>query len=73
MPELSGSTRPSVALTAMARVWLVVPTLPLTIYTMVKIAVTPEVNALSTLLMLLTLTLIVVAGKVAPDVLRGKG
>jgi spermidine/putrescine transport system permease protein len=50
-----------------------VPTLPLTIYTMVKIAVTPEVNALSTLLMLLTLTLIVVAGKVAPDVLRGKG
>jgi spermidine/putrescine transport system permease protein len=50
-----------------------VPTLPLTIYTMVKIAVTPEVNALSTLLMLLTLTLIVVAGKVAPDALRGKG
>ena len=32
-----------------------VPTLPLTIYTMIKIAVTPEVNALSTLLMLLTL------------------
>jgi spermidine/putrescine transport system permease protein len=49
-----------------------VPTLPLTIYTMVKIAVTPEVNALSTLLMLLTLTLIVVAGKIAPDALRGK-
>ena len=48
-----------------------VPTLPLTIYTMVKIAVTPEVNALSTLLMLLTLTLIVVAGKIAPDVFRG--
>jgi spermidine/putrescine transport system permease protein len=50
-----------------------VPTLPLTIYTMVKIAVTPEVNALSTLLMLLTLTLIVVAGKLAPDALRGNG
>jgi spermidine/putrescine transport system permease protein len=50
-----------------------VPTLPLTIYTMVKIAVTPEVNALSTLLMLITLTLIVVAGKVAPDALRGNG
>lgn len=49
-----------------------VPTLPLTIYTMIKIAVTPEVNALSTLLMLLTLTMIVVAGKVAPDALRGK-
>jgi len=50
-----------------------VPTLPLTIYTMVKIAVTPEVNALSTLLMLMTLTLIVVAGKLAPDALRGNG
>ena len=50
-----------------------VPTLPLTIYTMVKIAVTPEVNALSTLLMLLTLTLIVVAGKIAPDAIGGKG
>jgi spermidine/putrescine transport system permease protein len=50
-----------------------VPTLPLTIYTMVKIAVTPEVNALSTLLMLITLTLIVIAGKVAPDALRGNG
>ena len=50
-----------------------VPTLPLTIYTMVKIAVTPEVNALSTLLMLLTLTLIVVAGKLAPDAISGKG
>lgn len=49
-----------------------VPTLPLTIYTMIKIAVTPEVNAVSTLLMLLTLTLIVVAGRIAPDALRGK-
>ena len=49
-----------------------VPTLPLTIYTMIKIAVTPEVNALSALLMLLTLTLIVVAGRIAPDALRGK-
>ena len=50
-----------------------VPTLPLTIYTMIKIAVTPEVNALSTLLMLLTLTMIVVAGRVAPDALLGNG
>jgi spermidine/putrescine transport system permease protein len=50
-----------------------VPTLPLTIYTMVKVAVTPEVNALSTLLMLITLTLIVVASRVAPDVIKGKG
>jgi spermidine/putrescine transport system permease protein len=49
-----------------------VPTLPLTIYTMIKIAVTPEVNALSTLLMLLTLSMIVLAGRVAPDALRGK-
>ena len=49
-----------------------VPTLPLTIYTMIKIAVTPEVNALSALLMLLTLTMIVLAGKLAPDVLRAQ-
>ena len=49
-----------------------VPTLPLTIYTMIKVAVTPEVNALSTLFMLLTLTLIVLAGRLAPDALRGK-
>jgi spermidine/putrescine transport system permease protein len=39
---------------------------------MIKIAVTPEVNALSALLMLLTLTMIVLAGKIAPDALRGK-
>jgi spermidine/putrescine transport system permease protein len=49
-----------------------VPTLPLTIYTMIKIAVTPEVNALSTLMMLLTLILIIVATKVAPDLFRSK-
>jgi spermidine/putrescine transport system permease protein len=47
-------------------------TLPLQIYSMIKIAVTPEVNAVSTLLMLLTLTMIVLAGKIAPDVLRGE-
>ena len=35
-------------------------TLPLQIYSMIKVAVTPEVNAVSTLLMLLTLFLIVV-------------
>lgn len=49
-----------------------VSTLPLHIYSMIKIAVTPEVNAVSTLLMLLTLTLIVLAAKFAPDVLKGK-
>jgi spermidine/putrescine transport system permease protein len=37
---------------------------------MVKIAVTPEVNAVSTLLMLLTLTLILVATRLSPLVLR---
>ena len=47
-------------------------TLPLEIYTMIKVAVTPEVNAVSTLLMLLTLALIVIAGRVAPDALRAK-
>jgi spermidine/putrescine transport system permease protein len=50
-----------------------VPTLPLTIYTMIKIAVTPEVNALSTLLMLITLTMIAIASRVAPDAIKGKG
>jgi spermidine/putrescine transport system permease protein len=47
-------------------------TLPLEIYTMIKVAVTPEVNAVSTLLMLLTLAMIVVAGRIAPDALRAK-
>jgi spermidine/putrescine transport system permease protein len=47
-------------------------TLPLEIYTMIKVAVTPEVNAVSALLMLLTLALIVIAGRVAPDALRAK-
>jgi len=45
-------------------------TLPLKIYTMVKITVTPEVNAVSTLLMLLTLVLIVVAMRLSPGALR---
>ena len=45
-------------------------TLPLQIYSMIKIAVTPEVNAVSTLLMLLTLLLIVVATKVSPTLFR---
>jgi spermidine/putrescine transport system permease protein len=47
-------------------------TLPLKIYTMVKISVTPEVNAVSTLLMLLTLALIVAASRLAPGALRGR-
>ena len=50
-----------------------VSTLPLQIFTMIKVAVTPEVNAVSTLLMLVTLTLIVLASRVAPDALKGRG
>lgn len=46
-------------------------TLPLQIYTMVKISVTPEVNAVSTLIMLLTLALIMIASKLSPGALRG--
>jgi spermidine/putrescine transport system permease protein len=45
-------------------------TLPLRIYSMIKIAVTPEVNAVSTLLMLLTLTIILLVSHIAPNVLR---
>lgn len=45
-------------------------TLPLQIYSMIKIAVTPEVNAVSTLLMGLTLVLIVIASKLSPGALR---
>ena len=45
-------------------------TLPLQIYSMIKIAVTPEVNAVSTLLMLLTLALIVIASRLSPSLLR---
>ena len=44
-------------------------TLPLQIYSMIKIAVTPEVNAVSTLLMLLTLALIIMASRLAPSLL----
>jgi spermidine/putrescine transport system permease protein len=49
-----------------------VQTLPLRIYSMIKIAVTPEVNAVSTLLMLLTLAMILLAARFAPDALKGK-
>jgi spermidine/putrescine transport system permease protein len=49
-----------------------VSTLPLQIYSMIKVAVTPEVNAVSTLLMALTLTLIALASRVAPEVLKGE-
>jgi spermidine/putrescine transport system permease protein len=42
-------------------------TLPLQIYSMIKIAVTPEVNAVSSLLMLLTLALIIIASRLSPS------
>lgn len=47
------------------------PILPIQIYTMIKVAVTPEVNAISTLLMLLTLVMIIIATKLDSGVLRG--
>jgi spermidine/putrescine transport system permease protein len=47
-------------------------TLPLEIYTMIKVAVTPEVNAVSALLMVLTLAMIVTASRLAPDLMRAK-
>lgn len=49
-----------------------VQTLPLRVYSMIKIAVTPEVNAVSTLLMLLTLGMVILASRFAPDVLKGR-
>jgi len=48
-----------------------VSTLPLQIYSMIKIAVTPEVNAVSTLLMLLTLAMVLVAARLDKGFLRG--
>lgn len=46
-------------------------TLPLRIYTMIKVTVTPEVNAVSTLLMLFTVVLAAIASRFAPSALRG--
>lgn len=47
-------------------------TLPLQIYSMVKIAVTPEVNAISTLLMVLTLVIITAVSKLSPSAIGAK-
>ncbi|MGZ5780040.1 MAG: ABC transporter permease [Burkholderiaceae bacterium] len=49
-----------------------IKTLPLQIYSMIKVAVTPEVNAVSTMLMAVTLTLIALASRIAPDTVRNK-
>jgi spermidine/putrescine transport system permease protein len=48
-----------------------VSTLPLQIYSMIKIAVTPEVNAVSTLLMLLTLAMVLVAARMDKGFMKG--
>lgn len=48
-----------------------VSTLPTEIYSMIKIAVTPEVNAISAVLLLTSLTLILLVKKIAPSALRG--
>jgi spermidine/putrescine transport system permease protein len=47
-----------------------VKTLPLQIYSMIKVAVTPEVNAVSTLLMALNLSVVLVALRAAPELIR---
>lgn len=47
-------------------------TLPLRICSMIKTAVTTEVNAVSTLLMLMTLAIILLASRLAPSVFCGK-
>ena len=47
-----------------------VTTLPLQIYSMIKVAVTPEVNAVSTLLMALTLSMLTIASRMAPDIMK---
>lgn len=48
-----------------------VTTLPLAIYSMIKVAVTPEIHAVSTLLM--ALILILVAARLAPDAIGKRG
>lgn len=48
------------------------PILPIQIYTMIKVAVTPEVNAISTLLMLLTLVMIILASKFDSSMFHGE-
>jgi spermidine/putrescine transport system permease protein len=46
-------------------------TLPLQVYSMIKVSITPEINAVSTLLMLLTLSLVILASRLAPEAMRG--
>jgi len=49
-----------------------VKTLPLQIYSMIKVAVSPEVNAVSTLLMLLTVTVVAIASQLSPAMLKAR-
>ena len=46
------------------------PTLPIQIYSMIRIAVTPEVNAVSSILMLITLAASLAAFRMSRDVWR---
>lgn len=45
-------------------------TLPLTIYSMLKMGVTPEINAASTIIILLTLVLTTLASKISPQLFK---
>ena len=45
-------------------------TLPLQVYSMIKVSITPEINAVSTLLMVMTLSLVVLASRLAPETIR---
>jgi spermidine/putrescine transport system permease protein len=45
-------------------------TLPLAIYSMIKMGVTPEVNAASTMIILVTLVLITIANKLSPQLFK---
>ncbi len=47
-------------------------TLPLRIYTMIKVTVTPEINAVSTLLMALTMMLVLAIARLAPQLPSGR-
>ena len=47
-------------------------TLPLKIYTMIKVTVTPEINAVSTLLMALTMLLVLAIARLSPQIPSGK-
>ncbi len=45
-------------------------TLPLTIYSMLKIGVTPEINAISTMMIIITIILTAIATKISPQLFR---